>query len=193
MKSTLIFLVLVVCSDFAAAQHGGQLELWADELRSSCEIVESSSGITKIHMFHMGNITAASMEHFTVPVPQCWVGATWVADELAPGLIVGMGNTQETLFGMVISYGGCRDVPVYLGHISIATTGQSMQCCDLAVIPPSQHPQMTTLECATPVVVWLVGARDAIVNATSECPCDATVPVQDSTWSLIKALFQNAR
>ncbi|MGD8415271.1 MAG: hypothetical protein PVF33_13610 [Candidatus Latescibacterota bacterium] len=191
MKAFLIALVMAMCFEAAAAQQGGQLELWADPLRSSCEIVESPSGITEVHMIHAGSITAASMERFTVPIPPCWIGATWVADELAPGLIVGMGNTQDPLFGMVISYAGCLDLPVYLGKILVATTGQSEPCCDLVAEPAREYPHTYTLECATPVVVWTVEYRGAIVNATSECPCEGAVPVERSTWGLIKALYKD--
>lgn len=191
MRIATILLVAMAWSETVAAQGGGRLELWADEEQSSCQIVESSSGLTEIHMFHTGNISAGGIAHFVVGIPECWVGATWVGDELAPGLDADGSSTQSTFLGMIITWGGCRDLPVYLGKIVFAITGQSMPCCEIEVTRPIFEQGPTTIECATPVVMWLVETRGAFVNGSSGCPCDGTVPVEQATWGSIKALYKS--
>ena len=189
MRVVTMLLVVLAWSGTVAAQGGGRLELWADEGRSSCQIVESASGLTEVHMFHMGSISAGGITHFVVGIPECWIGATWVGDELAPGLDANGSSTQNTFFGMLITWGGCRDLPVYLGKIVFATTGHSMPCCEVEITRPIAEQGPTTLECSTPVVLWLVETRGAIVNGGPACPCDAPVPVEPATWGSIKALY----
>jgi hypothetical protein len=141
-------------------------------------------------MFYRGNISTGGISHFVVGIPECWTGATWVADEPAPGLN-GFSSTQNEFWGLEITWGDCRDLPVYLGKIVFATTGQSQPCCKLEITRPIVEQGPITMECTTPVVVWLVETRGAIINGNPDCPCDEPIPVEQSTWGAIKALYNH--
>ena len=188
MRITISFLLIVVSVVSVAAQGGGRLELWADQGQSTCQIVESPSGLTEVHMFHMGNISTGGIRYFVVGMPGCWTGATWVGDEPASGLTA-LGSTQNEFFGISISWGECRNLPVYLGKIVYATMGQSQPCCDIEITNPITEQGPVTQECSTPTSLYLVETRGAIVNGSSACPCAGPVPVEQATWGSIKSLY----
>lgn len=186
---TLVCAILTVAAS-AFAQSPPRLELWADAAQSTCQISESPSGLTEVHMFLTGNMSVGGVDFFAVPVPSCWTGATWVGDVLEPGLDAGGSNSQDTIMGMIIGWPGCRDLPVYLGKIVFATTGQALPCCPLEIVAPLDPNGPQSLECSSPQRMWVVGTQGAFINGDDTCPCGPPVPVEDKTWGGIKALYR---
>ena len=188
MRIVMSFLLVAISVASASAQGGGRLELSADQERSTCQIVESPSGLTEIHMFHMGNISTGGIHYFVVGIPECWTGAIWVGDEPAPGLDF-FGDTQNEYWGISITWSDCEYLPKYLGKIVFATTGQSQPCCEIEIKSSIAQQGPVTQECTSPVVLWLVETHGAIVNGGPDCPCDLPVPVERATWGAIKAMY----
>jgi hypothetical protein len=194
MKTLLVMVLLAVCSAVAAVPTMAQdrIELYADQQRSSCSIVEPlSPPIVQVHIFLTGPVGATAVR-FTAPKPACWVGATWLGDALIPGEI----NVSNSQSDWSIAFGHCTvpGEPYYIGAISYLISNQALPCCVVSAYPsypndPAQSFEFVDCDFAEHT---LDPTKSIVVNPSESCGCQSgsTLAVEASSWGRLKALYR---
>ena len=189
MKTALL-IALLVCVWAAPALAQDRIELWADENMSTCNISEPvSPPIVLIHVFVTGP-TPANGVRFKAPKPDCWVGATWLGDRLASG-VVGLGTSQSDWSVVWQGAGECavgNTLPAYLGAISYLISGQAQPCCKVDALPAGQFVFTDCGFAEHP----LEPTRPVMVNPNEICGCQSsqTTAVEPTSWGRVKALYR---
>lgn len=186
----LLAAILPASAGAAFAQELDRVDLWADAALSTCSIVDNSPRPVKVHMVHVGVLPAYGVR-FAAVAPACWAGATWQSDAIkSPYLHSGW--TQDRL-GISVIYDACLQPPVYLGYMTMIVSGASAPCCVFQAGPASSWSTaaVRAIDCDTGRSRPGDGfGRGVTVNATGSCPCEAALPVAESTWGRVKALYQ---
>jgi hypothetical protein len=168
-----------------------RIELYADASRASCEIAEPTSPpIVQVHVFVTGTM-AVNGARFTAPKPDCWVGATWLGDALAPG-VGGLGNSQsDWSLAWYLGMGGCNagnTPPTRIAAISYLISGQALPCCTVTASPSVQF-VFTDCNFAEHE---LGETKPLVINPDASCGCHSsiTTAVEPTSWGRVKALYR---
>jgi hypothetical protein len=89
--------------------------------------------------------------------------------------------------GVTIEYGSCRTSSIYLGQIHFQGTS-APDCSHVGIVPDpgAVSGKIEAVDC-NDNPMYPTGGQ-AIVNPTPDCQC--TVPVEETTWGEIKALYR---
>jgi hypothetical protein len=194
-----MILVVIVCLfalySLSKAQTVGEIRLFADIEGTECNIVDNSPGFVEVHMIVTGVAGFGGIQ-FSAPKPDCWIGATWVGDNIPfPTVIGDSQNNYEgglsVAFGYLCNDGGATS-PFYIGKISYLTQGEAQPCCVYSVrkADVDGHPEINS-----PLIVYCditlggIHSGYAIINADDTCACYRPVPTQDTTWGRVKVLY----
>ena len=190
MKTALL-ITLLACICVAPALAQDRVELWADRTMSSCSISEPASpAVVEVHVFVTGSVTANAVR-FRAPKPDCWVGATWLGDQLEAD-VLSVGNSQtDWSIAWYGGAGGCtarNTMPIYLGAIIYQISGQSQPCCKVEVLPAGEF---AFVDCDY-IEHDLEPGKSVVVNPNESCGCQGalTLAVQPSSWGAVKALYR---
>jgi hypothetical protein len=110
-------------------------------------------------------------------------GVTYLSDTVW----FAVGNSQN---GIAVGYGSCLTGSIFVMMINYFVQGTSEACCVYPVLPyPNAVPGGAILvqDCDYNLVFG-VGLA-ATVNGNSSCPCGYPVPVEETTWGGVKALY----
>lgn len=164
--------LLAAVAATASAQRDDRIELFTDAQMSTCGLEDNGFVIQSVYVFHTGSGLATASE-FAVPKPACWVGATYLGDQLNPSLLA-IGNSQTDLS---IAYGGCMGLPLYLGRIDYFTTGTAPACCEYLAQAGSRAspPAILVADCGYEEHV-VSGGSGVMINPDADCPCDVAPP-----------------
>ena len=179
-KALLLTLVLMLSASMAFAQ-AGSVGLFADMGGTDCNLPDVAPGLTPyyaVHVYHAG----ATACQFAAPMPACMT-ATYLSDTAVFGVTIG--NSQT---GVAIGYGTCQGAPTYVLAINYFTSGTTPPCCLYPVVPDPNvaSGKVEVVDCTNALLFGTGGA--GIVNSTPNCDCN--VPVEDSTWGQVKALYK---
>jgi hypothetical protein len=121
---------------------------------------------------------------FSVPIPACAVGLTWLGDTH-----VFLATIGESPTGIAMGFGACYSTPVHVLTINYFGMGASEECCLLRVEPDYREtpPGIYMTDCD--FVMFPATGGAAIINPNEGCPC-ISVPTQETTWGRVKALYQ---
>jgi len=161
--------------------RGDTIGLYANTQGTNCNITENLP-LTYVYVVHVAPGGAAGSE-FMAPKPACWTGATWLMDQEPFGQI---GNSQV---GKSIGYGSCLVGSIHILTIVYFVQGTAEPCCLYPLLPNPYSPggQLLVADCDfNPVVA--IGLAST-VNGNPTCPCGYPVPVQETTWGGVKALY----
>jgi hypothetical protein len=162
--------------------QAGAVMLFSDPGFNSCNISDVAGPVSVyvVHDLHSG----ASGVQFSAPIPSCWTGAVWVADQNPNTL--NFGDSQN---GLAVSYGGCLSGPVLVTTILVLSQGLGPECCTYPVLPDPNAPtgQIEGVDC-TPAKTFPNGGQ-AMINGNGTCPCGITTRVETTTWGGVKALY----
>ena len=168
----------------AGLAHADTIGLYADIGGTNCNI-ELQPNLTYIHVIH---VTDGAMGcKFMAPRPECLTGAIFVCDQVVvPPPACGCGDSQT---GMTFEYGFCRSGAIEIMRM-VYRRGLDMDpCCAYPLLPYPDSPggQLLVTDCESNEVpaIGLV----ATVQGDSSCPCGYPVPVEETTWGSVKALF----
>jgi hypothetical protein len=180
----LLVVVLLSVSSLAFAQYNpGSLDVYSDVGQTSCNFTDA--GFLSVFIFHT-HTDGATAARFALELPESGtytlLGDLWQFQTI-------IGNTRD---GVSIGYGNCvgQTSDVYLGQANYATAGPSAACGLITVVP---DPTATSglvefVDCAAPAeFAYISVGGQGRVN--SDGTCDCTVPVQETTWGGIKALY----
>jgi hypothetical protein len=190
----LLWLTLAVVVGATAAAAQPSVALLGDDEGVSCNIVDNAPGIVQVHMFVYGVDGLAAIQ-FAAPIPACWTGATWVADQIVPDYLV-LGGTQETRYGIAIAtrcLDGGPNSPIYLGYMVVDTQGTAASCCEFPIEKANDlHPEVPgPIMVLCDQITEVVGVFESgTINANPDCgECLQIVPVEETTWGAVKALY----
>ena len=179
-KSLILALIAIAaCTAPAAAQE--KIELFADEARSSCSVSDTAPSSVSLHVFLTGP-NSATLAAFRCRIPDCWQGATWVAD-VTPYVSVG-GSQGE----MSVAFGQCLTPPIHMVEIVVATTGSALPCCKMVIEQPVSFP-LQYVDCAFAETDALAG-QAVTINPDATCPCLVPLAAEPSTWGRVKSLYR---
>ena len=171
-------------SVIAGWAHGDTIGLYSDTWGTNCNISENVP-LTYVYVVHTAPGGATASE-FSAPKPACWTGATWMGDQERFLCLIGCGDSQT---GKTIGYGSCVAGSIHILTIMYFTAGASGPCCAYPLLP---HPgvaggQVQVADCDFNVApgVGLMG----VVNGNATCPCGYPVPLEETTWGQVKALY----
>lgn len=157
-----------------SAQRDDKIEFYADQLMSSCSLVEDYSGIRSIYTFHTGSYGAMGSE-FSAPMPACWTGASFLSWTPA-GQFTAIGQLQT---GVSIEYGSCLNPPIYLGHatVFVSAPAHGARCCWYGPSPsPLVSPaEILITDCLHQLQAANSGA-EVVINPDATCPCTQPPP-----------------
>lgn len=176
-----IFVLSVLVSRAAWSDTIG---LHSDPSGASCNIVATPFALTEVFVVHVTDGATASM--FQAPKPSCWTGAAWLGDMTPYCAGVGCGDSQA---GIALTYGACRIGAIHVLTIRYFSGGSSESCCPYPLLPhpwtQEGHVEIADCEFNPGVALELM----ATVNGGSACPCGYPVPVEETTWGRMKALY----
>jgi hypothetical protein len=188
MRRMIVVVVgIVFCVTPALAQNG-TITIFADPGGADCALYDTlPNTLIQAFVFHVLTPGAFAAE-FSVPIPSCAVGLTWLNDTHVFPVTL---NDSPT--GVGIGYGVCYAGPIHILTINYLGMGTSLNCCPLRVEPPwwgnpPDPPGVNTTDCNHNLVP--ANAGEAIINPDHTCPC-SSVPTRDTTWGKVKALFAN--
>jgi hypothetical protein len=187
---------VISCLSVATAQATAKIMLYSDEIGTDCSIIDSSPGIIGIYMYAERAEGVYGVQ-FRARIPECWTGAVWLGDIIDFDTKLPFGNTQADIGLTVatVTIGNCPDPAdqhhAFLGIINVMVQGTGESCCVYPVEKADDlHPEFPG-----PIGVTcyetLVGVEGgyAVINPDLSCPCVQPLPVQETTWGQIKALY----
>lgn len=204
MKAFLLAAIVLAIANPLLAQTGS-VQLYASADGPGCAI-QDVRGIVEVHVVYVGADGLAGIV-FGAAVPECWTGATWIADDFPWTLKIGdtqMNDPRGLSIALTADHrcnGGGPNAPVYLGKIIVNATGQAGSCCEMSVVrPPAtlypelDGPHVVLCDESSPYGLTdelLAGAGTAMINAGPGCPCSGALPVavEETTWGKLKSLY----
>ena len=168
----------------AGLVHADTIGLYADQWGTNCNI-ELQHDLTYVHVVHVTD--GATGCEFMAPQPACLTGAVSVYDQcVLPPPACCCGSSQT---GMTFDYGVCRSGAIEIARIVYRMGQTTNPCCVYPLLP---HPnssggQLLVSDCDYNVVPAIGLA--STVNGDSTCPCGYPVPVEETTWGGVKALY----
>jgi hypothetical protein len=186
-RSLLIAFVLLSGANIVIAQPPGSIGLFADPGATICDVSDQyPSGVRRIYVVHV-NTPGAYGAQFRVDHVSWGANLTYLTESVTwPYVAVG-----SSITGIQIGYGGCIPSPNMIMYIDFWGSGQSPPCSYIQVVPhlTATPPGILVPDCNYPDFN-LVNATggDVVVNPDASCHCD--IPVHETTWGQVKALYQ---
>jgi len=186
MRRLLILTIAVLmCAGVAMAQ-GGFIGLYADAAGTECNVYDLPTMVVEIYVVHQFAPGATASEFKVSPVDGA--NMTWLSDSVWSPFLH-LGNSQD---GISIAYRTCYSSPINILTITYLAQGLSATCSSYRVVPdPTAYPagEIWMTDCASPTPNLLPAGGGLIyVNPNASCTC--IIPVEDTTWGGIKALYQ---
>jgi hypothetical protein len=186
LKSIVIAAAITLVSCVVARAQTAKIDLYADNNRASCEIADQGTALHTVYVFMTGNASATGVR-FAAPKPACWIGATWVGDQIVPGGSAAIGNSQGD---WSIAWSPCRPLPLLVGQINYFATGASSPCCDyLPQAPGNILTIFVWTDCSFEERPLTVGQK-VVVNPSAACRCQSPLATEPSTWGRVKSLYR---
>jgi hypothetical protein len=197
MKALFLAVVVILsCLSVGTAQGTAKIMLYSDEIGTECNIIDNSPGVISIYMYaeHAEGVFGVQ---FRAPLPECWTGAVWLGDIVDVNKVP-MGNTQIDM-GLTVATvagGSCPDPEdqhhAFLGIMNFMVQGTGESCCVYPVLKAADlHPEFPGpigVTCDSQLLG--VEAGYAVINPDMSCQCTQPLPVEETTWGRIKALYK---
>jgi len=163
--------------------YADTIGLYADAQGTQCNIVDNATGLLPIYVVHVASVGAGGYA-FSAPKPACMVGAIFLSDTDPFGMF--LGNTQT---GVVIPYGPCETGPIHVTTMNFFAFGTSEPCCSYPVLghPDFDPTNPLVFDCANQA--YLAQGLTATINGNATCPCGYPVPLEETSWGRVKALY----
>ena len=157
--------------------------LYADSQGTQCNIVDNATELLPIYVVHVSSAGSMGCE-LSAPKPACMLSAIFLNDTDPFGMF--LGNTQT---GVTIPYGTCKTGPVVATTMNFFGSGTSEPCCSYPVLGhPYYNPNgPRVVDCANQI--HSAQGLMATINGNAACPCGYPVPVEETSWGRVKALY----
>jgi hypothetical protein len=173
----LILVYLLVLPAAAFAQAPGSIAVFADAGGSDCNVVDEGSLVT-LYFFHLAT-DGATASGWMLDISE--TGWTFLSQNIGWGMFCCVHTGQS------IGYGSCETGAIYLGNANFLGSNVA-PCTYISIVPDPSAPtgKIEAIDCSE-TKVFPTGGQ-AVVNATPDCLCN--VPVQETTWGGVKALYR---
>ena len=164
-------------SNAPAQLGGGTVALYSDSLFTDSTYVDNVPSVLHVYVVHQDFFALASAIQFRIERSAGFTG-TWLSESSPFFPLVG-GDSQT---GVAISYGGCKTPPLLLLDIMYFAHGTSGPCSYLASTahPPSPFGKIEVVTC-----------QETVFAEPGRLRVNCTVPVEETTWGRVKALYLN--
>lgn len=178
MRRTLLLTMAVLfCASLVLAQ-AGSIGVFADVNATICNLAETE--FVNVFVVHVSS-PGATQSKFKV-VQTDGANMIYFGDTVNP-LYSGVGNTQT---GITITYDTCTASPHWIASIHYFGNASS-ECSRVKVVPHPGETGVLAWDCAGPPNQQVATGGSMRVNPNAWCNC--TVPVWETTWGQIKALY----
>jgi hypothetical protein len=166
--------LLFVTTSFA--QMPGVVGVYADAGATNCYVVDDGE-VLSVHMLHVLTDGAKAVQFKLDVSATGWIhlGDNWDFELI-------LGSSVE---GVAIAYTECLSGSIYLGK-AVFVGSNAAACTEISTVPDPPYEIIKAVSCLDEPMIP-TGGR-ALVNADGTCQC--TVPVQNTTWGGIKAMYQ---
>jgi hypothetical protein len=184
MKKALLLTAFLMLGASIAFAQSGSVGIFADAAGTNCNLPDAVPGLTPYYVVHVYT-TGATACQFKATKPAC-VLASYLSD--ATVFPVTVGNSQT---GVSVGYGTCRSGPIHVLTLNFFTQGLTQACCyyKVACDPLGSDGCASGLidivDCSFEPALATAGTGIVKANGT----CDCNVPVEDTTWGNVKALY----
>jgi hypothetical protein len=174
-------IVTLLVANAAVAQLGGNLAVYADPLALSCDLQDFVPMICEYYVVHMLT-PGVSSSQFMVETNHQGLFLT----EFSPFPIV-IGDSRN---GIVIAYGACFSGQIHILTMTYFCQGLTPPCGEMSVVghPTANPPGLLAVDCNNQLVP--AQGYTSYINNDGTCSCISPIPVQETTWGQVKALYQ---
>ena len=181
-RSMLIAICLVFCASFAFAQAPGSIMVFSDAAYTDCNIPDTAVGLLSTYVVHK-YAAGATASQFKLEVQPCNAMTFTGATNAFPTTI------GDIFTGISVAYGACLNGDILLVTVNWFSQTLTPPCCLMEVVPDPVAPEgiVIVVDCASNKLAAYGGI--SVINPDETCDCEA-LPVNESTWGGIKALYQ---
>jgi hypothetical protein len=173
-RSVLIVLALMLVASLANAES---IMVFSDVGASDCNWTDAAPALQAVYIFHMYS-AGATVSQWKLNAPATWSHLGEVADF---PLVIG-----TSVVDCSVSYGSCMQGNFKLMTVNFFGSGLEGACTLFGIGPAPDKAGVQVIDCADGRTFPPGGS--GIVNSDGTCDCN--VPVQETTWGGIKALYQ---
>jgi hypothetical protein len=174
-RSVLIVLALMLVASMAFAQNGS-IMVFSDIGASDCNWSDAAPALQPVYIFHMYSPGATGSE-WMLTAPATW---SHLGDQPDFALVIG-----SSVAGASVSYETCLAGNFKLMTVNFFGSGLEGACTLFSIGAAPGKTGVQVIDCADGRGFPPGGA--GIVN--SDGTCDCSVPVNETTWGGIKALY----
>lgn len=187
MSVGLLIIALFAVPSVALAQ-AGYIGLFFDPAGTMCSIDEQPNLFVPIYAIHMATAGAGAVQ-FGVEAGNP-SGFIFLGETSPYATIIGSVWIHDEGNGGSVAYGSCVASPNLVKTVNVLTTGTNPPCTPLTVIPDpaSLTGTIEVVDCDNNKLIG--GGGHAVVDPDESCPWVCYVPVQESTWGGVKALYR---
>ena len=175
-------IVILIAASATFAQVGGNLAVYSDPQGISCDLLDVSD-INHYYVVH----------RFTHP-PGVF-GAIFKIETDHTGVLLGWSSPPfpyigHPLMGISINYLMCLSPPILILEMIYVGSGTTPPCGEMRVVehPGSNPPGLWAVDCSINRVP--AQGYTSYINNDGSCPCTSPIPVQETTWGQVKALYR---
>src|SRR5262245_2531248 len=177
--------VLLAVLLLPSAALADRLALSASATSVECEL-QVSPGFYQIHMIHIGTTPRLAVT-FRALTPPCWADGVWLGD-IVPAPFLKQESTHGV--GIGINYRSCDTQPTYLGYMNFYAPTAVTSCCSYEITPHQNSSTGTVEVINCDLTVHVASLSSLTLNPDASCSCAGPVPVRETTWGSIKALYR---
>ena len=175
---------LAIATLFAASMvfaQNGSIGIFADNAGTNCNL-PGVVGMAYYYFVHV-NAIQASASQWAAPAPMCFSGVR-LAD--LPVFAVNFGNTSA---GITVGYGTCMTGTFHIITALYQVLAAPGICCRWSVVadPTLESGKIEIPECAPDFPMNFGTGGQGMLNSNATCLCN--VPIEDTTWGQVKALY----
>ena len=174
----LILALILAASARAQVSGVGRIAIFSDEALTDSTLVDSSSRIVDIYIAHVDCFGGVTGSEFKTQ-PDGGFAGVWL-NETSPWWPYVLGTSPE---GVSIAYASCVTADIFLIKAVYWLPGISSPCSGLSVVGhPDRNGYMVCTGCN-----FVDLPCDAPGSLRVNCP----VPVEETTWGRVKALYRD--
>ena len=177
--------ILLINGVVVAQPDLGSIDVFSDVSSTSCDFVDSPGGVIQIYVYATHSNDGSSAAQFKLNLPSS--GCTFLGQSSPFPVVVG-----DLHVGISVGYGLCSTGDFLIVSGNYIGDGQSPACSYMTIIPdplaPSGNIEIVDCDFPFPTKWEYAQLGQGIVNGDAGCLCN--VPVQETTWGGIKALYE---
>jgi hypothetical protein len=193
VKRSLLIALLVVFGASVAFAQPGSIGLFADPTLSECNIGIPPAGMLHVYVGHV--FTASTASQFAVDYSGLTSPGNIILSETptAPIVAIGTSTILDDGIGISLAYGQCLVGSHMILDLQFWISFLVPPCTYLAILPDpavTPTPAIRSADCTQPNPINEFPTGGEAIASWDPDLCNCSVPVEETTWGGIKALYQ---